>query len=182
VFQHGAFGAQDTALTAWALLLYLPGLPAAAIDQLLIFAFYARRDTVTPVLVGVAAIGVYLVVALALIGPLGMGGLVLANSAQWVAHCLIMTVVLWRTMGDLRRLAAGTTIRRSAVLCAAMAGVMLAILRPAEARLDMSSFVVNAGLVAGVGVCGIVVFAAGALWWRMEEMSMLRGALRRDAR
>ena len=73
LFQHGAFGAEDTALTALALLLYLPGLPAAAIDQMLIFSFYARKDTVTPVLVGVMSTGVYLVVALSLIGPAGHG-------------------------------------------------------------------------------------------------------------
>ena len=51
LFERGAFAAEDTAATALALLLYLPGLPAAALDQLLIFAFYARKKTLTPNLI-----------------------------------------------------------------------------------------------------------------------------------
>ena len=43
IFQHGAFTVQDTQRSTLALLLYLPGLPAAAIDQMLIFAFYAAK-------------------------------------------------------------------------------------------------------------------------------------------
>ncbi len=43
LFQQGEFGPAETAFTARALLLYLPSLVAAAIDQPLIFAFYARK-------------------------------------------------------------------------------------------------------------------------------------------
>ncbi len=45
IFEGRAFGAGDTADTARALLFYLPGLPAAALDQMLLFAFYARSRT-----------------------------------------------------------------------------------------------------------------------------------------
>ena len=48
VFQHGEFTPQDTVATAQLLRLYLFGLTFAAIDQPLIFAFYARKDTLTP--------------------------------------------------------------------------------------------------------------------------------------
>ena len=40
---------------AMAFLGYSPGIAFAAVDQLLIFAFYARKDTRTPVAVGVMA-------------------------------------------------------------------------------------------------------------------------------
>ena len=48
LFEHGAFTAADTQITATALRLYLPGLPFAALDLLLVYAFYARQDTLTP--------------------------------------------------------------------------------------------------------------------------------------
>ena len=83
IFEHGAFQPYDTLRTAQALRWYLLGLPFAAVDQPLVFAFYARKDTKTPVLVGVFSVLVYLIVALATIRPLGMIGLVLANSIQW---------------------------------------------------------------------------------------------------
>jgi len=68
LFEHGAFQPYDTAHTARALRAYLIGLPFAAIDQVLIFAFYARKDTRTPVVVGVLGVFIYLGVALTLGG------------------------------------------------------------------------------------------------------------------
>ena len=43
LFENGAFLAADTEITAMALRLYLIGLPFAALDLLLVYAFYARR-------------------------------------------------------------------------------------------------------------------------------------------
>ncbi len=96
LFQRGAFDRSATALTALAFLGYSPGIAFAAVDQLLIFAFYARKDTRTPVLVGVIAIMVYLTVALTLIRPLGMLGLVLANAVQTTSHALLLLWLLSR--------------------------------------------------------------------------------------
>src|SRR5262249_48997887 len=94
LFQRGAFGPEDTLLTATALVWYAPQMPFWAVDQLLIFAFYARKDTLTPVTVGVLGTLLYLAVALAAVGPLGMFGLILANTVQNSAHCLLMYALL----------------------------------------------------------------------------------------
>lgn len=94
LFEHGAFTVADTTQTALALQFYLIGLPFAAVDQPLVFAFYARKNTLLPNLVQFAAVGVYLIVALALIQSYGMVGLVIANSAQLTSHALLM---LWFT-------------------------------------------------------------------------------------
>jgi len=50
------------------------------------YAFYAQQDTLTPALVGILSVGVYLAVALTLIQPLGMLGLVLADSTKHLSH------------------------------------------------------------------------------------------------
>ena len=52
VFEHGDFNPADTLATAEALRYALLGLLFTAVDQPLIFAFYARKDTLTPALVG----------------------------------------------------------------------------------------------------------------------------------
>ncbi len=98
LFEHGAFTPNDTLMTATALRFYLIGLPFAAIDQPLVFAFYARKNTLAPNLVAFAGVAIYLVVALALIQSFGMVGLVIANSAQLTGHALIM---LWLTRARL---------------------------------------------------------------------------------
>jgi putative peptidoglycan lipid II flippase len=113
LFRHGATDAEGAHLIVVALLGYLPGTLFAAYDQVLIFAFYARQNTKTPVLVGLAAIGVYFVVAFALVGTLGMLGLVLANSAQFVAHAAIMFWLARRTFGEV----VGVRLRRVALSC-----------------------------------------------------------------
>lgn len=101
LFERGLFGAADTIQTTHALRLYLIGLAFAAVDQLLIFAFYARQDTLTPAVVGIGAIGVYLAVALPLLVPLQMSALVLANAAQHMAHALVMLLLIQRGVGGL---------------------------------------------------------------------------------
>lgn len=98
VFERGAFTAIDTDWTAQALRFYLLGLPFAAIDQTLVFAFYARKNTLTPNLVQFVAVGIYLVVALSLMPSMGFIGLVIANSAMLTGHALIM---LWLTRTQL---------------------------------------------------------------------------------
>ncbi len=102
LFQQGEFGAAETAFTARALLLYLPSLVAAAIDQPLIFAFYARRNTLLPNLVNGVAIAMYLVVAFVTVRSLGIYGLILANGVQWVAHALLMLWFAHRRLDALR--------------------------------------------------------------------------------
>jgi putative peptidoglycan lipid II flippase len=76
LFERGQFTTFDTQQTTLALRLYLIGLPFAAIDQPLIFAFYARQNTLTPALVGLLGVGFYLVAALPplLFRPLQMTG------------------------------------------------------------------------------------------------------------
>lgn len=94
LFERGAFTSTDTTATALALRCYLIGLPFAAIDQPLVFAFYARKNTLTPNLVQFIAVGIYLIVALALMCSIGYVALVLANSAMLTGHALMM---LWLT-------------------------------------------------------------------------------------
>ncbi len=88
LFGYGATGDEGLRQISMALLGYLPGTLMAAYDQVLIFAFYARQNTRLPVAIGVAAVLVYFVVAFSLVDALGMMGLVLANSAQFIAHTL----------------------------------------------------------------------------------------------
>lgn len=90
LFGHGATGETGQRAITIALLGYLPGTVCAAYDQVLIFAFYARGNTRTPVIIGIFAIGIYLLVALSLVDRLGMLGLVLANSAQFAAHLFVI--------------------------------------------------------------------------------------------
>src|SRR5262249_53834084 len=123
IFQRGQFDTSDTAATARALLFYLPGLPAAALDQMLLFAFYAHKRTLTPDLVQGAAGGIYALAPLALPRRgLGLSALILGNSAQWIGHALIL-LLLSRRLVNLRGLRLGEAFWKSALASLVMAGV-----------------------------------------------------------
>ena len=99
VYERGAFDAAATDLTGLALLIYAVQLPLTVLDQIFIAAFYATRNTLTPVLVGVGGGLAYLVVALALVEPFGVFGLVAANSVQNSLHGAVLGWLLWRRLG-----------------------------------------------------------------------------------
>lgn len=151
LLQRGAFTAADTTLTAQILRAYAPQLPFTAIDYLLIAAFYARQNTRTPVLVGVSATGVYLVVALSLIGPLGAQGLALADAAKNSSHAIILLILLRRAIPNLRILSAvGPSLGRIAIAALAT-GVVAAVSWSYASQLGPLL-----GLIIAVALAGVV--------------------------
>lgn len=128
LFQRGAFTATDTAQVVAALNIYLIGMLFAAVDYPLNFAFYARFNTWLPALVGVISVGIYTVVALALIEPLGYIGLVWADTAKQAGHALIMVFLLWRVVGRL-----GAQTGRGFLVVALAGGVMALVIYGAAA-------------------------------------------------
>jgi putative peptidoglycan lipid II flippase len=179
LYQHGAFTADDTGATARALQFYLFGTVFAAIDQPLVFAFYARKNTLLPNLVAVAALGFYLLVALPLLNTFGYLALVLANSAQLAGHALIM---LWFTrtrLGGLGGEGLGLTTLKLLLASALMGAVMW--LLPTLALGD--GLVQEFLRVAIPSAIGAVVYVVGLKFLRVREadqiFALARGRLRR---
>ncbi len=170
LYQHGEFDATGTLRTAQAFLAYSPQLPFVAVDQLLIVAFYARKDTVTPVMVGVVGLGIYLVVALALLGPWGMPGLALANAVQNTAQTLIRLVLLWRRLGGLE----GRGLFRLGGKALAACALMWAAIYVAGLIAPIGGSLVGpvVWLVAAGGV-GVAGYLLGLVVLKAEELKLL---------
>ena len=181
LFQGGQFGADDSQKTALALLCYLPGLPAAAIDQMLLFAFYARRNTLTPNLVQGAAIGIYLLTALPLIFATRLGylALVLGNAAQWVGHALLLWLLLRRAvpLGGLRLgEATAKVVLASGAMALALVGLLAALPRVGlalEGRLYGGLLPVLMG-----GALGAAAYFGTCAALRVEALGFFVGAVR----
>ena len=182
LFQRGEFDARDTAMTALALRYYLLGLAFAAVDQPLVFAFYARKDTLTPALVGVLGVGFYLVVALALIRPLGMVGLILANGAQLSGHAAVMLVLFWRRVGSLRGHGLGPTLLKTSVASAAMAGLAALALRGLSSVVNGQTLLGRLISVGGAGSMGLLVYLGLCALLRIREIGLLFGVVARRLR
>jgi putative peptidoglycan lipid II flippase len=181
LFGHGATGTEGQQAITIALLGYLPGTLAAAFDQVLIFAFYARLNTRTPVLVGVLAVAVYFAVALPLVAPLGMLGLVLANSAQFIAHTVIIYWLARRAFGWTGTPRLRHLIPRCAAAGAAMAAVVLLVWYGLDSLLPGAEGIGNViretALVAVPVLLGGMLYLALVARTSARELELLRTAV-----
>ena len=97
LFERGKFDAASTALTAEALRFYALGLAAFAAAEIVVRAFYAMQDTLTPVLVGIATVALNIALATLFVRQgAGLGGVALAFSIAATVETLLLLLVLWR--------------------------------------------------------------------------------------
>ncbi|MCC7161716.1 MAG: murein biosynthesis integral membrane protein MurJ [Anaerolineae bacterium] len=99
LLQRGAFTAESTEMTVVALQLFAVGLFAHAGLETITRAFYAMHDTATPVRIGIASVGLNIILSLVLLGPLQQGGLALANSIATTLEMLILLYLLRPRLG-----------------------------------------------------------------------------------
>ncbi|MCB0092947.1 MAG: murein biosynthesis integral membrane protein MurJ [Caldilineaceae bacterium] len=153
IFEHGLFLPTDTAQVVSALHIYLVGMLFAAIDFPLNYAFYARNNTLGPALVGVLSVGVYVVVAFALLDSLGYHGLIWADSAKQASHALVMLLLLTWRVGRLnaRTLTSGLAILAAAVGMAASLYVVRLFLQP-QLPPNLLGDLLNLAISGSVGV------------------------------
>ncbi len=92
VFQRGAFDAYSASVTSQVMLYAAIGLPFFGASRILVSAFYALQDTKTPVKVATVCLVINVVLNVALMFPLKIGGIALASSIAGVVNCFL----LWR--------------------------------------------------------------------------------------
>jgi putative peptidoglycan lipid II flippase len=158
LLEHGEFTSDDTLITARVLRVYIVGLAFAAVDQMLIIASYARKDTWRPAMVGIISIAIYTVTAFVLIDPLGLLSLMVADAVKHAIHTLLMIWLLRRLVGSLSSFKVGTVLAKSlvaAVLVGAAAYLTATIL---NGLLDQDSFLAKFAIVAAGGLAGVLTY------------------------
>src|SRR5207245_9183252 len=94
LFQYGHFGAEAREATQAAFLFYSIGLAGHALVQILARAYYASRDTTTPLALTLISIGANVVLSVTLSPIMGINGLALANSIATLAEAALLLVLL----------------------------------------------------------------------------------------
>jgi putative peptidoglycan lipid II flippase len=162
LFQRGAFHAADTALMQPVLAVFALGLPFFSFVNLVLRAFYAQKDTVTPVRAAGLSFVVNLGLSLALMRPLGTVGLALASN-------LAIVVQAWYLQRQLARGHSGLHFTHLARDLAKVIGASVAMGALVGAGWWLWSQVVPATKLTDA--CGLAVFIsagvasyAGLLW------------------
>ena len=171
LFQRNLFTAQDTDQVVMALNIYVVGMVFAAIDFPLNYAFYARQNTLLPALVGVLSVGVYIVVAFALLGRLGFLGLVWADTAKQASHALVMLgLQRWRIGALSAHLASAVLYVGGGAIAMALAILLT------ETAISATNLVNGWGTLLTLctgGVIGLATYALVLSRLRVPEMSLV---------
>lgn len=173
LFQRGQFDARSTAETTFALQFFALALFAHAGLEIVTRAFYALHDTVTPVAVGIGAMGLNIALSLLLIVPLQHGGLALANSIATILELMVLLVILRRRLGDVD---AARLARATARIVAATLAMTIVLMPFAKHFAARPIFVALGGACLGACVYGL---AACAL--RVEELALVFQRFRRSS-
>jgi putative peptidoglycan lipid II flippase len=179
-----SFEPEAIRVTADIFLAFLIGAPAHAMIAVLARAFYARQDTITPVLAAIGAVVVNTTLAVILVGPFGLPGLAIAIAIAAYLEAGALTLLLRRREGPLGLAAVGSVAVRTlvATALATLVGVVTRLLAEPALVPDPTS-------VRGTGLIGLVVvmvvvsfafaaiFATSALALRIAELRSIVGIM-----
>lgn len=99
LFERGAFTPSATETTAGALLYYSMGLFAFGAVKVLAPAFYARKDTRTPVVTAAITLAAHILFCTFLSRSMGLNGIALADSLSATLNMTLLLVIFRRQVG-----------------------------------------------------------------------------------
>lgn len=178
LFEHGAFGAEDSAATAQALIWLALGLPAHVLIKALSPAFFARGDTMTPLLATAKGFVVAVLLAVVLGHLFGASGIAASiATGAWSSAVSILRKGI-SEFGFSVDAAARKRLPRI-VLAAAAMGALLWLttgLLPVEAHGLIRFIVLGLQIGAGIAVYGLLLQVLGAASWREAVNALKRPA------
>lgn len=178
LFERGRFTRDDTFLTAGALAYYAIGLLPFAAVNIQATAFYAHRDTRTPVKVAALTFFLHLGLNFLLRGPMRHNGIALSTSVSALADSALLAWMLRRKAGDYLDRAVVRSAWHTAVAGGAMALALWGGLRLVDvttlAHAGTKLAALSVLIAGGAGVYLGLMAAMGN-----DEMRMMRSGLGR---
>jgi putative peptidoglycan lipid II flippase len=168
LYERGEFDANATRHVARTLVFYTLGLAAYSALQIVVRAYYALKDTRTPMVVGLSVLVLNVALNFALVFPMAEAGLALATAVSSAVQVVWLSIVLGRHLPDVRWgfIAAGAA--RTVVASGAMGMIVWCIIRPSV--LGNFNSLVQLAVVIPVAV---VVFALAARTLKCPELADL---------
>ncbi len=169
-FMKGAFGFEEVRQTSLALMVYAPGLLFLGVSRVVVPAFYALKDTRTPVRISFWTLLVNAGLGLMLMQGLAHVGLALALTLATVFNCLVLLVALRRKIGPLGLGRVAASLAKIVPATALMSWVVWAIL--GLGQWQVAGQVAVNGLVLGAAVSvGALVYGVTCTVLRVPEAS-----------
>ncbi len=172
VYQGGKFDAYDTQQTGLALSCFAAGLTGYSALKVLSPAFYALRDSRTPMLVSLASVIVNYALARTMVDVfhLGHAGLAVSTSGIALFSSVALFLLMRRRMGGLYGRMLWTSLSKATLASVAMGVVVWLII----GWMEGIAFLAQLGVAVPVGAI-VFYFAARALG--VEELAMATDAM-----
>ncbi len=181
LFEHGAFTASDSASTARVLMWLALGLPAHVLIKAMSPAFYARADTMTPLLATVKGLGVAVVLALLLDHFFGAAGIAASIACGAWSGALSLIRRGAAEFGFSLDAAARRRLPRIVLAALAMGGVLWLTTRlaPIGSHDLLRLVALGAQIVGGIVTYALLLQLLGVATWR-KAAAAIKGAPSRD--
>jgi putative peptidoglycan lipid II flippase len=178
LFQYGRFGPEARELTQEAFLFYSLGLAGHALIQILARAYYASKDTRTPLALTLVSIGTNIVLSVLLAPLYGINGLALANSIATLAEAALFMILL-APRARLRIVGLGTATLRVLAASLLMGIAMFAVIRATNITVDLQQTKVGLLLQTLIAVAvGAVAYVGAATLFRVPELAEITAVVR----
>jgi putative peptidoglycan lipid II flippase len=186
LFEHGAFTAEDTAATAQALIWLALGLPAHVLVKALSPAFFARDDTLTPLLATLKGFAVAIVAALVFGRLFGAAGIAASIALGAWSSALALIRRGAATFGFSIDADAQRRLPRIVLAALLMGGLLWLTARFALPSLTNIHSIAQAAVVlvliaGGIAAYGGLLGILGVTGWR-ETLNAIRQRPRSDLR
>jgi len=178
LFEHGEFGPAASKTTADALVAFASGLPAYVLTKVYAPGFFAREDTKSPVIIGIAAMVTNIALSLLLMESLAHVGIALATSlSAWLnaGALLILLHIRGHYSADKRLFRRTLGIIAASLAMAAVLWAVLPFMTP----------YLQAGLLSRITALCFLIFGGGAVYgvsallFGAAKLSDLKSMLRR---
>jgi putative peptidoglycan lipid II flippase len=173
LFERGAFTAESTQLTSGPLFFYALALLPFALEVVVIQFFFARQDTLTPVLADVAAFVLNVALIPPLLNALGLGGIALAAAIAKAAKVGALLVLFERQVPAFRLKSLGRFAAQMAFSSLALVAVLLALLPLERALAQGQGTMALAAYLGAGGILGGGTFLAAAYLFQVAEVREL---------
>ncbi len=180
LFQFGEFDAESTRLTTFAILFHAPGIYFVASSRTLSQVFYGAKDLRTPAWCALGSMLANVALCLSLAGPMGNGGIALANSLSALVSTVLLAILLGKTGVSVPLRAHGGTILRVGAAAGIMTVALLGLATVLPWDRDLGRAVLGLRLLLFIA-CGVVVFLLFAWLFAKKELSELRQLVKRSS-
>lgn len=182
IFERGRFTAEDTAATAAALMCYAPGLVGYSAVKLVTPAFYAMRDSRTPVAVSMASVALNIVLNLALVRVMGYLGLALGTALASLLSASALLYLLRRRVGGIDGRRVGVALGKITLASLAMAAAVVASEQALAGVAPGGALGARGVRVFGAITAGVLTLGVAARLLRVAEFDEALGAVLRRVR